>query len=119
MKVEGLTEAFERLQKASVIAGAQVSNLGGAVRAMVAGTGVCSLEEALRAAFMVEVIFPEPLPPWSIDVKSWNELIQEECQDFVPPKVRHLAVHHPKRRVRNKNWNRMWKIHERCLKCHK
>jgi hypothetical protein len=39
----------------------------------------------------------------------------EEYWDFVPPKVRHLAFHHPKARVRNKNWNRMWRIHKRYI----
>lgn len=39
----------------------------------------------------------------------------EEYWDFVPPRVRHLAFHHPKARVRNKNWNRMWKIHKRYI----
>ena len=38
---------------------------------------------------------------------------------MVPPHIRHLAYNHPKARVRNKNWNRMWKIRERYMKCHK
>lgn len=43
----------------------------------------------------------------------------EELFFMVPPHIRHLAYNHPKARVRNKNWNRMWKIRERYLKCHK
>lgn len=38
---------------------------------------------------------------------------------MVPPHIRHLAYNHPKARVRSKNWNRMWKIRERYMKCHK
>lgn len=38
---------------------------------------------------------------------------------MVPPHIKHLAYNHPKSRVRNKNWNRMWKIRERYMKCHK
>lgn len=38
---------------------------------------------------------------------------------MVPPHIRHLAYNHPKARVRNKNWNRMWRIRERYMKCHK
>lgn len=35
---------------------------------------------------------------------------------MVPPHIKHLAYNHPKARVRNKNWNRMWKIRERYIK---
>lgn len=43
----------------------------------------------------------------------------EESFFMVPPHIRHLAYNHPKARVRNKNWNRMWKIRERYMKWHK
>lgn len=43
----------------------------------------------------------------------------EDLFFMVPPHVRHLAYNHPKARVRNKNWNRMWKIRERYMKWHK
>ena len=43
----------------------------------------------------------------------------EDLFFMVPPNIRHLAYNHPKARVRNKNWNRMWKIRERYMKCHK
>lgn len=43
----------------------------------------------------------------------------EDAFFMVPPHIRHLAYNHPKARVRNKNWNRMWKIRERYMKCHK
>ena len=40
----------------------------------------------------------------------------EDLFFMVPPHIRHLAYSHPKARVRNKNWNRMWKIRERYIK---
>jgi hypothetical protein len=40
----------------------------------------------------------------------------EDAFFMVPPHIRHLAYNHPKARVRNKNWNRMWKIRERYMK---
>lgn len=43
----------------------------------------------------------------------------EELFFMVPPHIKHLAYNHPKAHVRNKNWNRMWKIRERYMKCHK
>ena len=43
----------------------------------------------------------------------------EDLFFMVPPHIRHLAYNHPKARVRNKNWNRMWKICERYMKWHK
>lgn len=46
----------------------------------------------------------------------WNP---EELFFMVPPHIKHLAYNHPQARVRNKNWNRMWKIRERYMKCHK
>ena len=45
-----------------------------------------------------------------------EEIDTEVCWD-APPRVRHLAHNHPKARVRNKNWNRMYKIHERYIQC--
>ena len=43
----------------------------------------------------------------------------EDLFFMVSPHIRHLAYNHPKARVRSKNWNRMWKIRERYMKCHK
>ena len=54
-----------------------------------------------------------------LDNRSLREAILEEYLDFIPPRVRHLAFHHPKARVRKKNWNRMWDIYERCIQCNK
>lgn len=53
----------------------------------------------------------------SDNLKSlWNP---EGLFFMVPPHIKHLAYNHPQARVRNKNWNRMWKIRERYMKCHK
>lgn len=48
-----------------------------------------------------------------------STLPTEDAFFMVPPHIRHLAYNHPKARVRNKNWNRMWKIRERYMKWHK
>ena len=78
--------------------------------------------EQIEAAFallrnaMAEAITPA-VQAWSENFKSvWNP---EELFFMVPTHIKHLAYNHPKARVRNKNWNRMWKIRERYMKCHK
>ena len=48
--------------------------------------------------------------------RAFLEVCREDYWDFVPARIRYLAFHHPKARVRKKNWNRMWKIRERYLK---
>lgn len=52
-------------------------------------------------------------------VQVIQELLDSQLFFMVPPHIRHLAYNHPKARVRNKNYNRMWKIRERYMKCHK
>ena len=50
---------------------------------------------------------------------SFNDILgtwDSELFWMVPPHIKHLAYNHPKARVRNKNWNRMWKIRERYMK---
>lgn len=74
-------------------------------------TAFASLRDAL-----VDTIAPA--------LHSLSEHIQsifptEELFFMVPPHIKHLAYNHPKARVRNKNWNRIWKIRERYMKCHK
>lgn len=78
--------------------------------------------EQIEAAFallrnaMAEAVLPT-VQALSENLKSlWNP---EELFFMVPPHIKHLAYNHPKARVRNKNWNRMWKIRERYMKCHK
>lgn len=78
--------------------------------------------EQIEAAFallrdaMAEAITPA-VQALSENLKSlWNP---EELFFMVPPHIKHLAYNHPKARVRSKNWNRMWKIRERYMKCHK
>ena len=69
----------------------------------------------LRSA-VAEAITPA-VQALSDNLKSlWNP---EELFFMVPPHIKHLAYNHPQARVRNKNWNRMWKIRERYMKCHK
>ena len=50
---------------------------------------------------------------FSNQAESLSQIQLEGYWDFVPPRVRHLAFHHPKKRIRNKNWNRMYRIRER------
>lgn len=81
------------------------------------------LEAASKVFALVKDIFAEALPPI---IEQFNSLLGDTSIDWeselfwmVPPHVRHLAHNHPKARVRVKNWNRMWKIRERYMKCHK
>ena len=78
--------------------------------------------EAIASAFaalsdsLAEVVTPA--------VRALSEQLSsifptEDLFFMVPPHIRHLAYNHPKARVRNKNWNRMWKIRERYMKWHK
>lgn len=55
----------------------------------------------------------------SSDLNSIFDQWGSELFWMVPPHIKHLAYNHPKARVRNKNWHRMWKIRERYMKCHK
>lgn len=71
---------------------------------------------AALIGYLAEVVTP--------DVRALSEQLSsvfptEELFFMVPPHIRHLAYNHPKARVRNKNWNRMWKIRERYMKWHK
>ena len=78
--------------------------------------------EQIEAAFallrdaMAEAITPAVQSLFENFKSVWNP---EELFFMVPPHIKHLAYNHPKSRVRNKNWNRMWKIRERYMKCHK
>ena len=49
--------------------------------------------------------------------RSMLEALLEDCWEYIPPRVRHLALHHPKARVRNKNWSRIWKIRKEYMQC--
>ena len=71
---------------------------------------------ALIGDAVAEAITPA-VQALSDNLKSlWNP---EELFFMVPPHIKHLAYNHPQARVRNKNLNRMWKIRERYMKCHK
>ena len=71
--------------------------------------------EHLKAAICTEVV--PALQALSDNFRSLYN--PEELFFMVPPHIKHLAYNHPKSRVRNKNWNRMWRIRKRYLKCHK
>ena len=82
---------------------------------------VCTAEQ-LATAFaalrntMAEVVAPAVR---TLSDQLNSEFHIEDLFFMVPSHVKHLAYNHPKARVRNKNWNRMWKIRERYMKCHK
>lgn len=69
------------------------------------------------AALMNSLI--ESFTPVMQTFNQYMENWDEELFWMVPSHIKHLAYHNPKARVRNKNWNRMWKIRERYMKCHK
>lgn len=81
-----------------------------------------TLEAATKAFASVKDIFAEALPPI---VEQFNFLLEDTSIDWeklfwmVPPHIKHLAHNCPKARIRVKNWNHMWKIRERYMKCHK
>lgn len=76
--------------------------------------------ESVSAAFAsLREALSEFVPP---AIRSLGDLLgicDGELFWMVPPHIKHLAYKHPKARVRNKNWNRMWRIRERYMKCHK
>lgn len=96
---EAVQAAVNNLAALCVYTVEQISNAFAALRdslAEVVPLAVRALSEQLSSIFPTEELFFR-----------------------VPPHIRHLAYNHPKARVRNKNWNRMWKIRERYMKCHK
>lgn len=93
-----------------------------AVGKAVAALGV-TLKAATEVFAQIKDTFAEAVPPI---VEQLNSILESypidwESEEFwmVPPHVKHLAHNHPKTRIRVKNWNRMWKIRERYIKCHK
>lgn len=80
---------------------------------------VCSIEQLSETFRLFSNTLAESVTP---AVQAVQELFRPCCDSLffmVPPHIKHLAYNHPKARVRNKNWNRMWKIRERYMKCHK
>lgn len=83
-------------------------------------TCVCSIE-AIKELFEViqRSIVESAAPALQAMTESLKPFTTESLFFMVPPHIRHLAYNHPKHHVRNKNWNRMWKIRERYMRCHK
>ena len=113
-------EAQEALRRASEISGVNWEEFQKSVEALAA---CCTYSaEAIASAFanlrdsLTEIVTPA--------VRALSEQLSsifpaEDLFFMVSPHIRHLAYNHPKARVRNKNWNRMWRIRERYMKCHK
>lgn len=103
------------------------TNLNGAsfeaLSAACAATSLCleSLAEAAKAvasAFSPSLELIRDFMQTMLEPKdSLLETLLEDCWEYVPPRVRHLALHHPKARVRNKNWSRIWKIRKEYMQC--
>ena len=119
MTSEVLTpEAEQALTEACEKAGVALENLLESLRCV-----ALHVADAVHAAaeYFNEVvkIYVEGVWPQVSSLIPLAEMCTESYWDFVPPKVKHLAFHSRKGRVRKKNWSRMWKIHERRTLCHK
>ena len=109
--IEGLGEsAQEALRQACAERGIDYSSFLETMRSVATAIG-SAIQEVTEAFEVIKFAISPILPP----VLNWDE----ELFWMVPPHVKHLAHNHPKAKVRSKNWNRMWKIHERYMKCHK
>jgi hypothetical protein len=88
-----------------------------------AAAASCAMGVLVEAFASLSYALAETIPPvvaaLSSNLSSVFDQWDSELFWMVPPHIKHLAYNHPKARVRNKNWNRMWKIRERYMKCHK
>lgn len=113
-------EAQEALQKACEVSGVQYDDFQAAMGNLYA-LCVYTIEQ-IREAFELlrNAVAESVAPAVKALVEEFESLYNpDELFFMVPPHIKHLAYNHPKARVRNKNWNRMWKIRERYMKCHK
>lgn len=79
-----------------------------------------TVEQVVEAMERIKAtICTEVAPALQALSDNFRSLYSPELFFMVPPHIKHLAYNHPKARVRNKNWNRMWRIRERYMKCHK
>lgn len=89
----------------------------------VAAVARVAIESATEAfASMMDALaesIPLVVAVLSSSLNSIFDLCDPELFWMVPTHIKQLAYNHPKARVRNKNWNRMWKIRERYMRCHK
>lgn len=113
-------EAQEVLRKACEDSGVNQEEFQKAVNNL-AALCVYSAEQIAGAFTAMRDTLAETITP---AIQTLSEQLNglfntEELLFMVPPHIKHLAYNHPKARVRNKNWNRMWKIRERYMKCHK
>lgn len=121
--IEGLGEsAQEALRQACAERGIDYDSFLETMRNVAAAIGSAIQEaaeafEAIKSA--ISLILPPVVESLSICPIGTQVNWAEELFWMVPPHVKHLAHNHPKAKVRSKNWNRMWKIHERYMKCHK
>lgn len=111
-KIQDLGNALEAMQKlCDSVKAASVAMA--AFKFALVGTGV------FHAPVFPEVAPKEYITSQLSETTSLTDTLMEELKEVVPLRVAHLALHGSKNRVRNKNWNRMWKIYTRYMKCHK
>lgn len=83
----------------------------------------CAMGVVIEAFASLRDALAETIPPvvaaLSSGLNSMFDQWDSELFWMVPLHIKHLAHNHPKARVRNKNWNRMRRIRERYMKCHK
>lgn len=112
-----LTRAsFEALQKVSEKAGVCLDSMTAAVAAFQQKMFESPLEITFSSVILeidsLQEQFNRLFPGQSL----MEEIQTEPCWG-IPARVLHLAYYHPKARVRNKNWNRIHKIHGRNMRC--
>lgn len=110
--------AREALEQAFIEQGLDYEKLLELTGKMAAAASV-ALEVVTEAFASLRDTLAEVIPPVVATLSSLNDILgswDSELFWMVPPHIKHLAYNHPKARVRNKNWNRMWKIRERYIK---
>jgi len=108
--MQELGNALEALQK--LCDSAKVASVASAAfKFSLIGTGV------YQPPVLPETSPKEGIPPAFIETASLTDVFVSDLKEHVSPRVAHLALHGSKNRVRNKNWNRMWKIHKRYIQC--
>ena len=109
------SEATEALQALCNQSGVEYDSVKDAMASLYAAC-VYTIEQIAELFQMLSSSIAESVAP---AVQAIQGLLDSQLFFMVPPHIRHLAYNHPKARVRNKNYNRMWKIRERHMKCYK
>lgn len=110
VKIQELGNALETLQK--LCDSAKVASVASAAfKFSLVGAGV------FQPLALPEITPEERIISALSEAPSLTDMLIDDLKRIVPPRVAHLALYGSKNRVRNKNWNRMWKIHKRYIQC--